>query len=279
MEKIFLIFDDFFDISEISEYRVPCLIKLDNNFFLDFHGSMIYSDFEEEGNTDVSEEIKKITGRKVKVFTRSKDIQDFSNQLEIFEEFGVKRLSKDEAISLFNILNLIAVKGKELKGNFITVNPGFSDDMSFFVLVDSNFFFKVQDMLKRTWGKHVLSRVFGVIVKSIASKYSYKAKNTTLFEIMLNPSKDFEVLKKFFDDIEKVDELSQGFLKENFEKWCESIPKIDKWDLSKITDALVMSDEPEKTLTEIWRILNDLIRAFLRIDEDVIDFLKKNMIL
>jgi len=177
------------------------------------------------------------------------------------------------------MLNLIAVEGKELKGNFMTVNPGFSDDLSFFVLVDSSFFFKVQDMLKRIWGKHVLSRAFSVIVKSIASKHSYEAENTTLFEIIVNPSRDFEVLKGFFDDLKEIDELSQRFLEENFEKWCKSIPKIEKWDLSKITDALVMSDEPEKTLVEIWKILNDLIGAFLKIDEDVIDFLKEKSIL
>ncbi len=279
MEKIFLIFDNSFDISEISEYRAPCLIKIDNDFFLDFHGSMIYSDFKEESDAEILEGIEKITDRKMKIFTRTENIQDFLDQLEIFEEFGVKKLPKNEAVSLFNMLNLIAVEGKELKGNFITVNPGFSDDLSFFVLVDSSFFFKVQDMLKRTWGKHVLSRAFSVIVKSIASKHSYEAENTTLFEIIVNPSRDFEILKGFFDDLKETDELSQRFLEENFEKWCKSIPKIEKWDLSKITDALVMSDEPEKTLVEIWKILNDLIGAFLKIDEDVIDFLKEKSIL
>ncbi len=40
-----------------------------------------------------------------------------------------------------------------------------------------------------------------------------------------------------------------------------------------------MSDEPEKTLVEIWKILNNLIGAFLKIDEDVIDFLKEKSIL
>ena len=77
MKKIFLIFDNSFDISEISEYGVPCLIKIDNDFFLDFHGSMIYSDFREEGDAEILEGIEKITDRKMKIFTRTENIQDF----------------------------------------------------------------------------------------------------------------------------------------------------------------------------------------------------------
>ncbi len=125
---------------------------------------MIYSDFEEDSD-EILKEIEGKVGRKMKIFARSEGIRDFLDQLGIFEEFGVGKLPGDEAISLFNMLNLIAVEGKEPKGNFITVNPGFSDDLSFFVLVDSNFFFKVQDMLKK-FGANTFFRELSVLSSS-----------------------------------------------------------------------------------------------------------------
>ena len=283
MSGVYVAFDRRFNFFDIPGYRVPCIISVDDEgVYLDFHGSMLYSGFNQTiEKPQIFEEMEKKLGLNFKVLVQKGDVSDFMDQMEIFKELGIKRMDLEELIPLFDVLNLVSLKSKESKekGNFITINPGFSNDISFFVLIDPKALIKLQDMIREYWGRYVLSRAFGKMVELVAEKYGYESHSTTILETVVKPDVDGDKLRNFLNDISTVDERIQEFLNERFGDWVKLMPDVKVLDFSKLMELLVMSRNLDDSISLVNKALVEIKEAFLRIDEDVKVFLSESGIL
>ena len=280
---VYVGFDKRFNFFDIPSYRVPCIISMDGkNLYLDFHGSMIYSGFNQTiEKPPIFEELEKRLNLSFKVLVQKGDTSDFMDQMEIFKELGIKKMSLDEMIPLFDVLNLVSLKSKESKerGNFITINPGFSNDISFFVLIDPKSLVKLQDMIREYWGRYVLSRAFGKIIDLISDKYGYDSHGTTILETVVKPDVDGKKLRDFLNDISRIDERMSDFLNSKFSDWVKIMPDVKVLDFSKLMELLVMSRNLSESINTVERALLEIKDAFLKIDEDAKEFLKETGIL
>ena len=276
---VYVGFDRRFNFFDIPGYRVPCIIRVnDGSIYLDFHGSMLYSGFNQTiEKPPVFEEIEERLDVNFKVLVQKGDTSDFMDQMEIFKELGIKKMELEELIPLFDVLNLVSLKSKESKEkeNFITINPGFSNDISFFVLIDPKSLVKLQDLIRDYWGRYVLSRAFGKIVELISDKYGYESHSTTILETVVKPYVDGEKLRNFLNDISKIDGRISEFLNTKFNDWVKLMPDVKVLDFSKLMELLVMSRNLDESIKLVDKALLEIKEAFMKIDGDVGDFLRE----